>query len=70
MNATYNDTYFGPTAMHIVPVRTVRNRVRVLRYRWEPLPTERGCITTGMPSYSSEAMAIAAARRHARFVIS
>lgn len=66
--ATFNDLYFGATEMAVTAFRTSVKGQRVTRYRWTPVNAD-GCITTGFVStgFSSEANAIAAAQRHARF---
>lgn len=66
--ATFQDSYFGPTQMTVASFKTTRQGAKVTRFRWMPIAAS-GCITTGFVphGFSSEAMAVAAAIRNARF---
>lgn len=67
--ATFDDLYFGQTAMRLESFRTAHRGARVSRYRWMPVPGARGCITTGFLAHGfpSREAAIQAAERHVRF---
>jgi hypothetical protein len=69
MTVTFHDTYFGATAMQLVPVRTTRQGIKITRYRWTKVDGADGCITTGYKTFATEAAAIATARRDVRFSV-
>jgi hypothetical protein len=66
ITATFTDTWFGATEMKIETLKTSRRGERVIRFRWAPVNAS-GCITTGLVTYSTEAAAIQAAKRHVSF---